>query len=582
MTRLCIVEKGRSRYRIVIAGDAIPSERYAAEELQRYIAYASGATLPIVTDAVPLGDEEIILGDNAHLRAARPDVGAGMLGSEEFVLLTSGTYLIIAGGKPRGTLYGVYEFLEEKLGVRWFAPHVEHVPKAETVILGALNERYAPRLQYRETSWTEMSRDADFAARHRLNGHHDALTDRHGGRAVVYYPYYPFVHTLDLLVPQELYDEHPEYFPFIDGVRVKGNVQRCLSNADVVRLAAGRVRHWIEEHRDAHIVEVSQNDAKSWCRCKACSARDGAQGGPAGSLIQFVNTVAESIEKDYPEVYVGTLAYQYSRTPPRTLRPRKNVIVRICSWECCFSHPLVHCSHGENARFREDILAWQRSASMLYAWDYTTNFAHYIQPFPNLDALQANVQFYVDCGVKGLFEQGNSSPGGGGEMAALKGYLLAKLMWNPAADVKRHMDEFLKGYFGRASDLVAAYLELLHRQVRDGSSHALIYDGPSSAYLSDGFLKEAERLFDEAERSTGPDEVRARIHNARLGVWYVMLASGRVLNAGHRDAVLERFLSAARSAGITHVSEYETLSGWAQRMGEETAGHNGENGRKSD
>jgi len=49
---LTLADKGQSSYRIVIPAAAIPSERYAAQELQRYLEKISGAKLPIVTGSM--------------------------------------------------------------------------------------------------------------------------------------------------------------------------------------------------------------------------------------------------------------------------------------------------------------------------------------------------------------------------------------------------------------------------------------------------------------------------------------------------------------------------------------------------
>src|SRR5258705_7576632 len=68
---LVLAEKGKSEYRIVIAGNAPPAERYAAEELQSYLEKISGAKLPIITDAERRTSREILLGDNAHTRKMR-------------------------------------------------------------------------------------------------------------------------------------------------------------------------------------------------------------------------------------------------------------------------------------------------------------------------------------------------------------------------------------------------------------------------------------------------------------------------------------------------------------------------------
>jgi hypothetical protein len=575
-TDLILAERGQTAYRIVISTNAIASERYASEELQRYLERIAGVRLPIVTDNNARGSHEIVIGDSAALGKARQAIDFAKLGSDGFVIRTEGTRLLIVGGKPRGTLYGVYALLEEKLGVRWFTPQIEFVPQAERLCVPAIDETHVPPLEYREVFWTEMMRDGNFAARHRLNGSHLPLTAKHGGRFVVYFP---FVHSLDLLVPPELYDEHPEYFPLIGGKRTntaggKPYVQRCLSNPEVLRIATDRVRQWIREHPEATVVSVSQNDTGNQCECDACRTLDETEASPAASLIRFVNCIALAIERDHPNIRLDTLAYQYTRKPPKTLRPRHNVIVRLCSIECCFAHPLDKCPAPRNREFVQDVRAWQQVAPLLYVWDYTTNFAHYQQPFPNFDALQANVQFFVRHGVKGLFEQGNYSGHkerfdratfSGGEMGPLRAYLLAKLLWSPEADLDRHMDDFVRGYYGKAADPIRQYIELLHRTVRETGHHAGISDPPTAPYLSDELLTAAERLFDEAERLADNDDVRLRVNASRLPVWYVKLATGRV-RAAARDELIERFLRIARDAGVSHISEAKSLADWSTEM----------------
>jgi hypothetical protein len=553
----------QSRYRIVLPSNPIPSERYAAEELQRYLARMMDVSLPIVTDRGPSTSHEILLGNNAHLRQLRLRLNTNALGTDGFVLRTHHNKLIVAGGRPRGTLNGVYGLLEEKLGIRWFTPELEIVPRPVRVTLPDLDETQVPPLENREVFWTEVMRDPDFAARHRLNGNHYRLTEKHGGRFAVYFP---FVHSFDLLIPPDLFKEHPEYFPFFDGKRQSGYVQRCLSNPDVLRIATERVRRWIKDHPDANIISVSQNDTFKECRCDQCKALDDAEGTPAASLIRFVNAIAEAIEKDHPNVRIDTLAYQYTRKPPKTIRPRHNVIIRLCSIECCFAHPLETCPSSANQKFRNDLLAWQPVAPLLYVWDYTPNFAHYQQPFPNFNSLQANVQFFVKHGVKGLFEQGNYSPGGNGEMGPLRAYLLAKLLWNPYTNLQKHMDEFLHAYYGSAADRVRAYLETTHLQVRDKDCHAHIFDGPKACYLTDELITTGERFLDEAEQMADNDTVRFRVQVARLPLWYVKLATNRVAGEA-RTSLLNRFLTIARKAGISNISEGKSLNDWAKSLG---------------
>jgi hypothetical protein len=556
---LTIAEGGKSDYRIVIPHAPIPSERYAAEELKSYLRQITGVSLPIVDNLAARTPHEIILGDDPTSGTA---VDRATLGTDGYVLRTSGQTLRITGGRPRGTLYGVYGLLEDKLGVRWFAPKVESVPQCSTLTIPALNETHVPALEYREVYWSEMLHDADFAARHRQNGNSYGLTEKHGGRAVVYFP---FVHSLDMLVPPTLFKDHPEYFPLIGGQRKSGYVQRCLANPEVVQMATDRVRGWLREHPEASVMSVSQNDTFNYCQCPTCKSLDDAEGTPMGSFLKFVNTIADVVARERPEVKVDTIAYQYTRKPPKTLRPAPNVIIRLCSIECCFAHPLDGCPAESNKRFVADIKAWQPIAPRLYIWDYTTNFGHYQMPFPNLDALQPNVQFFVNHGVRGLFEQGNYSGGGHGEMEPLRAYLLAKLLWDPNTDVKKHASEFLRGYYGKSADLIRKYIDLVHAPVREQGVHAHIFDGPRSAFLGDWLIAAAGPLLDEAEKLADDEAVRDRVRVARLPVWYVELATGRVKGEA-RQTLLTRFHEVAHKAGISNISEGETLDHWARQM----------------
>ena len=561
---LTLASRGVSDYRIVLPDHPIASERYAAEELQRYVELITGARLPIVnaTSTSGVGAREIILGGNS--RPEDPRLEPGELGSDGFKLVTRGNRLTIAGGRPRGTLNGVYTFLEEQLGVRWFTPELETVPRTNRLVIGSLDATRVPQLEYREVFWTDLMRSGDFAARHRINGQHCNLKEKHGGPAAVYFP---FVHSFDSLIPLNLYEEHPEYFPLIDGKRAKGYVQRCLSNPQVVALAIQRVREWIRDHPEASIISVSQNDTGNWCTCEPCKALDDAEGTPAASLIRFVNSVAADIERDFPKVRIDTLAYQYTRKPPKTIRPRRNVIIRLCSIECCFDHPLALCSSEQNRRFRGDIEAWQPVAPLLYIWDYTPNFAHYQQPFPNLDALQPNVQFFVEHGVTGLFEQGNYSPGGCGEMGPLRAYLLAKLLWNPKTDVQQHQREFCDAFYGKASPYVQEYLELLHEQIRGDKAHAFIYDSPNAGYLGESFITRAEVLLRSGSAAAVTPETRFRTQLASLPVWYVQIVA-ELVKGQKRTELLRQFLEIARKAGISHISEGQSLVEWARRLGQ--------------
>lgn len=560
---LTLTRDGYSDYVIVVPAKASPSEKHAAAELQHFLREISGAELPITADTEPIRAYEIVLGngntrlDQLNLRLPPPS-GSG----EWFRIGTAGERLLLLGAPQRGTMYGVYTFLEDHLGCRWLSSKVSRIPKQRTIELEPFSSVQTPVLEYREPFYWDAF-DADWAARNKVNSQSARLDDMRGGKVT----YYPFVHTFYSLIPPEQYfAEHPEYFAEVGGKRVASNAQLCLTNPDVVRLTVAKVREWIETHPGVNIVSVSQNDCWGFCECPNCRALAEAEGSQSAPIVAFVNQVAEAIENDYPNVAIDTLAYSYSRKPPKTLRPRGNVIIRLCTIECCFSHPLATCDHPQNVSFRDDMVGWSKLCNRLYVWDYVTSFAHYLTPFPNWDVLQPNIKFFVDHGVKGIFEEGNyNSPGG--EFAELRAYIMAKCLWDPDYDADRAMDEFLEGYYGLAARPIGKYIDLLTAKVRKENIHLHIWEGPNAAFLTEDILARANHLFDEAETLVRDDpEVLHRVQVARIPLLYVALSRWQppsrtswVIRDGRWGppadpvfgALVDRFFRIAEREGIT-------------------------------
>jgi len=549
---LVIADGGKSDYRIVISDEASPSEKHAADELQKFLKEISGAMLPIVADETPVSNNEIILGDNAHLRRVETEIDFDKLGKEGFTIRTVGPHLVIAGGKLRGTMYGVYTFFEEHLGCRWFSSKVSHIPKRKRIAIGPIDDTQIPVLEYREPFYTDAF-DADWAARNKMNSNSAHLDEQRGGKVA----YSHFVHTFyPLLPPEQYFEKHPEYYSEIDGKRTVERGQLCLTNPDVVQLATERVKQWIQESPQATIFSVSQNDWRGWCQCKSCAEVDEREESHSGTMLHFVNQIAEAIESEYPDVAIDTLAYQYTRKPPKYVRPRPNVIVRLCSIECCFSHPLETCEM--NASFKADIEGWSKVSNRLYIWDYVTNFSHYIQPFPNFDVLKPNIQFFVNHGVKGIFEEGNYSGGGGGELAELRSYVMAKVLWNPDYDAQKAMNEFLVGYYGKSFAPIREYIDMLHNKVCEDNIHMTIRAKPDSDFLAPEIIQRANELFDEAERLADDDDVLHRVHVALLPIQYVQISTLPESDP-ERQKLIDQFFEVADRAGITNISEGRSM-----------------------
>jgi len=291
---------------------------------------------------------------------------------------------------------------------------------------------------------------------------------------------------------------------------------------------------------------------------RRCKALDDQEGSHAGTLIAFVNKVAEAIEKEHPHVAIDTLAYQYTRKPTKTIKPRPNVIVRLCSIECCFAHPLDGCPEKSNTSFMEDLKGWNRLTNRLYVWDYTTNFRHYLLPFPNLDVLDENVRTFADHGVVGLFEQGNYSRGGGGELGELRAWVLAKLLWDPSRDGDQLIREFIEGAYGPAAAKVQAFIDLQREAIRKSGEHVRIFDGVERAYLSGKTLLACDKLLEEAEglaKGTDDAALLRRVRRLRLAIWYTRAAQAREPIETLKP-VVRRLLDVAQEQKLTNFHEW--------------------------
>ena len=572
---LVLADGGKSAFRIVVAADASPSTQHGAKELQEFLRQMTGATLPIVNDKEPAGPHEIILGDGAHLRALDLKIDFKPLGPEGYVIRTAGPHLVIAGGALRGNMYGVYGLLEDHLGCRWFAPGVSRIPKSKRLAIGPTGDRQVPVLEYREP-FTFDCFDGDWCARNRVNSSSGRLGPQHGGK--VRFAGGFFVHTFNRLVPPEKYfDQHPEYFSLVKGKRLKQHSQLCCTNEDVIRICTEGIRQAMAAQPDATVFSVSQNDWHNYCECEKCQAVAKAEESQIAPVLALVNRVAQAVEKDFPDKAVETLAYQWTRKPPRTMRPRPNVIIRLCSIECCFSHPLATCDSQANQAFRRDAEGWSKVSDRLWVWDYVTDFSHYLLPFPNQRVRNDNIKFFVKNHVTGIFEQDTyNTPHS--ELAALGGYLTAKLLWNPDYDEKRAINEFLEGYYGKAAGPIRQYIDLIHDRVERENIHVNIWVPPGHAHLTDELLVQADRLWQQAEQvAAGDAEVLKRVKLSRMSVDYAIVERGRAVAdkgpAAGSPLVpvaarrFEPFLQTLASSGVGRLSEGRPLDLPAYRKG---------------
>ncbi len=537
---------GATDYRILIAADASESEQWAAKELAHWLGEMSGAAFPIQDAAAPYAGAAIVVGLNARARTLLGDdfETPDML-DQSFAYQSVGRDLVIYGGAQSGTMYGVLTFLERELGVRWYTPEVTVAPKRDAFSFVRVRHGESPGIRVRNDFYYEAF-DPIWAARNKVNGElaWGPVRQQPGGVET-----YWRVHTFNVFVPPaEFFETHPEYFSLIKGKRRAEHAQLCLTNPEVVRILTERTLEHMRKDPNHLIYSVSQNDGYNPCECGPCQAVVEREGSEIGPILEMVNHVAEAAETEFPDKFIGTLAYVYSRKPPKTLRPRKNVVIRLCSFECCRAHPLEACAR--NASFVEDIKGWSAITPRLYIWDYVVDFGNYVLPFPTFRVLQPNMQFLRDHNAIGVMPQG-AYQSRGGEFAELRMYVLAKLLWNPDVDVEEILADFMHGYYGRSGHYVRAYFDLLQGLASE-ETH-IRHWGPRDPMLTEAFVREADALFDKAERVAESDAFRERVEMARLPLLY--LKCRRSPAEAVRDGSYGRLKAITEREKVTHFSE---------------------------
>jgi len=555
-----LLESGRSEHRIVLEPDASPSDRLAAQELRAHFKSCTGAVLPIVegrpSDDVPM----IVVGSGAIARslgAAAPDAP----GEQGARIRTAPPHLVIAGSRGGGTLYGVHRFLEERLGVRWLAPGSTITPRTKDVVVPAIDRVVRPAFTFRDTSYAWPGRDEDFLTRVADNAGAAGPDDPHGakladdGRAHTYFRY---------VSPDEFFDTHPEYFSMIGGVRRRDETQLCLTNPDVLEIVATRMLERMAAAPGVRQHNFSQMDHYNYCECPKCRAVNEKHKTTGGTQFWFLNQLAERTSKVFPDKLVGTLSYTYTEEPPVGLEMHPNVAVWLCHmYPSCDAHPIPICPL--NADYRRRAEAWAKLVRHMYVWHYVVNFTHYYEPFPNLRALAANLRFYRDVGVEGVYLQGMGESGGGGEFSLLRPWFAMKLLQDPDQDPGRLLDDFLQGYYGASAQPVREYVDMLHDEVESKNVHMHLYTNPAQGYLSDPVLERAGTMFDRAENAAPDDESLERVRVARMPLTYAGLypRNGYDLREGRLEwnpgvvagSELVAFLDRMRAHGFLSVRE---------------------------
>ncbi len=512
--------------KIVIPSAADKYELAAAQFLRDTVKASTGTEYKIVYDSSPKTGFEIAVGSTNRLTVDMSSYDNGA-----YVIRSFSGGVAVVGAGTRGNIYGVCRLLKDYGNYRCFVAGDDFTNDGSALVFpDNINIEYKPFFEYTETDWRiNYTSDTTYSIVNGLNGGvYNDIADEYGG-SVEYLGL--FAHTLAsaFCSRDKYFDSHPEYFALRDGKRTSD--QLCLTNEDTYNIVLSEVLDNLAENASDGrfaIISLTQSDNQSYCECENCKRIDEENGSHAGTMLTFVNRIAEQVElAGYTNVAVDTFAYQYTRTPPKLVKPRSNVIVRLCSIECCFSHTFDDASCEENIHFMQDLEGWGKICDRVYVWDYATNYVRTLAVFPDFGVLQKNMQILCENNVKGVYVEGNYYLCDcDGEFGDLRSYLIANLLSDPYCDFDKVLHEFCNAFYGAAGEQIAEFIYMTVEGSKN--NHLSITNNIETSFsFTKQEIKTADALWDIAKENTANDPTsNARVRRSEIS-WRLWKSANR-------------------------------------------------------
>lgn len=574
-----LVRQGVPQRQIVIADNALPQVRFAAKELQEHLQKISGAKLPIVNSPGTDFRGSIFVGESDYTKKlgvtteGLPMEGYKIVADDKnlFLLGRDGTVLPIPRGvtsindrekqikewqeltgenwdiprhlydprffneelgfslyDPTGTLYAVYDFLEQ-LGVRWYLPYYDYgtiIPTQSDIVIAPQRTEKPPIFPYRFMRMTFPAADRDgfiWEKRMRIGmaeliwmGHGTSVVTGPAGKSNPEY----FATVGGKLFNDSLYDSNTGgRFDHGDSAKINHLPRLAPPLADAM-LKYSTI--FFRTYPEMHFFPVAPSDALS-----SMDDRDAAAGwlreerGPKGRMSDyvwtFINNLGERIGAENPGKIALGLAYTSYRLPPldiERLNPSVGVIY-------CQTRLREMLTPEGRAAILEERDEWIKkiTSGELYIWEY--NLAQLgaglsrdgqLRGMPifapkilqeDIKLLQGKAKGeFVECPTDGKHRIMN--PG----LNHLPFYLQARLYWEPDLDLKKFMDEYCTSFYGPAATEMAEFWKFAEE----------VWMRPESRQItrSGGFLRPADidrffEILNRAKQKAGDSDYGKRI-----------------------------------------------------------------------
>ena len=509
---LLLAENGAARAAIVVAKDADPQTREAADLLARTLQQSTGAAFPILVDgdvpADPAPAARLFVGRCPSVDTL--DLPLKGLDDDGFLIRPAGAdALAIVGPTAWGTEFGVCEFLERYVGVRWLLPGPDgtDVPQHQRLAVPRGEIRKEPVFFSRQFSGLRGAAQGEWARRNRMHA-------RVG-----------FHHNLIHLFPPEKYTKtHPEFFPERGGKRflpADSSVhgwQPCFTAPGLVEEAVKNINAALDANPKEKSYSLGVNDSSGHCDCQRCRERD-----PGGNnflkvrdvsdrYFEWANQVVEGVLKTHPDVFFGCLAYSEVAAPPTRVKVHPRIIPYMTYDRMKWADPEIRAEGEEMTR------RWHASSPTVGWYDYIYG-SPYCLPRVYFHRMGESYRFARANGVKVHYAEAYPNWGEGPKL-----YVSLRLQWDPDQNVDALLKEWYERCAGRSgARALAAYFAQWEEfwtgpalKARWFSRGGQYLNFSSPLYLSEvpaEAMHKSRRLLETAlaEAETEPQKARVRL-----------------------------------------------------------------------
>jgi hypothetical protein len=552
---LTLVQNGQPNATIVLQADAPKPVQAAATDLQHYIQKISGVELPLKTDGKDVPGITLNVGKTESTRES--DLPDAKLNPETYAITQRGDDIYFAGHHPSPTAFAVYSFLQDQLGVRWFAPGEdwEYVPSksAANFIVDVKSTVTVP-------DWSPRI----------WSGHHwtptwQAWNLRNKTVQSERVPRRQFQNNMYRVFPASQYGKtHPEYYPLINGKRriPTEDTDRywwpCIGNPDVQRITVEHMRDFFNKNPQADSFSLGMDDIVYMCSCSLCRKLDANPDDYekrkfSDRFYKFVNIVAKDLKQTHPDKFIGTLIYNIARELPQQVdRLEDNVFGYITQNSGNWYNPEIKKADIELTR------QWAKRVKRLSRYDYF-GFASFV-PRVYPQSIDEEMKFDKALGFEGMYvEMYTFLP-----HTAPMLWAYAQLQWDTQQSMDALLNEYYSKVFPSTAPAMKAYYELLEKSwntMRSGHTgagweHRDILKQAVSISAED--TRRGLQMLDTAYAQATTDVEKRRIDVVRGGLRYASYAVFEY-DLAQRIAALEVSTASDAQAGREMVQEFSRL-----------------------